>query len=154
MKRPDLIIIDDLVNPPDTPEYRAKVIAWYEKLKGIKMPTELAVKLSLAMEKFTKWRAVFAGWQLGTRDANDPECKAVKNHRELSMCLRVEVNALTKLMLDKGVFTGEEFQQQLLDEVQHMDKQYELQFPGISTDLTGIRYKMPEVAETMKNWRP
>lgn len=45
------------------------------------------------LEKLGKWRSLFAGWQLGTRLDNDPECQAVRDHREVTMLLRTEVNA-------------------------------------------------------------
>jgi len=60
-------------------------------------------KLSDALNKFAKWRTWFASWQLGTRSDHDGECSAVKDHREVTMLLRAEVNALTKVLIDKGV---------------------------------------------------
>jgi hypothetical protein len=58
-----------------------------------------------ALNILTKWRTIFAGWQLGTRPKGDPECDAVRDHRELSMILRAEVTAFTGLLREKGVFT-------------------------------------------------
>lgn len=106
------------------------------------------------LEKLTKWRNVFASWQLGTRDKEDPENQAVKDHRELTILLRAEMNAVTKLLLDKGAFTAEEFTLQVLEEALHLDKQYEAQFPGFSTSELGVYIKLPEALETTRNWRP
>lgn len=110
-------------------------------------------QLHKALNKLAKWRSVFAGWQLGTRPADDSECLAVKDHRELTILMRVELNALTKLILDKKVFTTEEFSKELLDEAQYLDKSYESKFPGMKATDIGISYDQ-RAAETMKNWRP
>lgn len=50
-----------------------------------------------ALNRLAKWRTVFAGWQLGTRARGDPESDAVRDHREATIMLRAEVNALTAL---------------------------------------------------------
>ena len=107
-----------------------------------------------AIQRVCKWRAVFAGWQLGTRAASDPESQAVRDHREVTILLRAETNALTQLLVKKGVFTAEDFTRQVAEECEHLNKAYERKFPGITADLTGTQYKLPEAAETMKGWRP
>jgi hypothetical protein len=107
-----------------------------------------------ALQKLTKWRSVFAGWQLGTRSIEDAECQAVRDHREVTMLMRAELNALTWLLIDKKIFTPEEFTERVGIEAGLLDKDYEEKFPGISTSLVGVHYKMPEAAITMKGWRP
>ena len=116
------------------------------------MSTETALRA--AIEKFTHWRAVFADWQLGTRAQQDPECQAVRDHRELTMLLRAEVNALTRLLIDHQSITVAEFQQALLDEIQYLDADYEQKFPGMRSSAEGIVYDLPTAAETMRHWRP
>ncbi len=106
------------------------------------------------LNKLTKWRGVFAGWQLGTRANTDPECQAVRDHREITILLRVEVNALTALLVDKGYFTEAEFTAAVGRDAEELDKDYERRFPGISTSQDGVILKMPEAAQTMKGWRP
>ena len=61
-----------------------------------------------ALNLLAKWRSVLAGWQLGTRTSDDPECRAVRDHREVTLILRAEVTALTRLMIEKGLATREE----------------------------------------------
>jgi hypothetical protein len=51
-----------------------------------------------ALNRVAKWRGLFAGWQLGTRPKGDPECDAVRDHREITILLRVEASALTRLL--------------------------------------------------------
>ncbi len=97
---------------------------------------------------------MFAGWQLGTRADTDPECQAVRDHREVTMLLRVEVNALTSLLIEKGFFTAQEFSAAVGYEAELLDKAYEKRFPGLSTSQHGVNIKMPEALETMKGWRP
>lgn len=59
----------------------------------------LEERLLAALNKLAKWRSVFAGWQLGTRLKEDPECQAVKDHREVTILLRAEVSALLRSFL-------------------------------------------------------
>ena len=106
------------------------------------------------LEKLAKWRTVFASWQLGTRSDTDPECTAVKDHREVTILLRAEVNALTALLIKDGVFTADEFAAQVQDEAVHLDLMYEKKFPGISTGLDGVVFTMPEAAETLRSFPP
>lgn len=107
-----------------------------------------------ALQKLCKWRSVFAGWQLGTRSIKDAECQAVRDHREVTMLLRAEVNALTTLLVDKGCFTAAEFTKQVGIEAELLDKAFEKRFPGISTTLVGVEYQAPACIETMKDWKP
>jgi hypothetical protein len=107
-----------------------------------------------ALNRLAKWRSVFAGWQLGTRSDTDPECQAVRDHREVTILLRAEVNALTGLLIAKGVFTAEEFAAQLDDEADALSAMYARKFPGIRATDDGIEYSMPEAFATMRGWRP
>ncbi len=102
------------------------------------------------INKLCKWRSFFASWQLGTRLESDGEVKAVKHQRELSILLRVDVNALAGLMLRKGVFTQEEYQRALIQEAKYLDHAYEESFPGWRSTETGMSMKMPEAGETMR----
>lgn len=114
----------------------------------------LAQRCYEACNRLTKWRSVFAGWQLGTRAKGDPECDAVRDHREVTILLRAEVSALTKLFLDKGVFTQEEFQATLIEEAGLLSKDYEEKFPGMRATDIGIDIDVTRVAPWMLKWRP
>jgi hypothetical protein len=103
-----------------------------------------------ALEKLAKWRKFFASWQLGTRAASDGEYRAVADAREMLIIMRAEVNALTELMLRKGVITEAEFQAALEREAKTLDKDYAKRFPGFSTSELGLSMKMPEAGETMR----
>lgn len=103
------------------------------------------------LEKLTKWRTVFASWQLGTRAETDGELKAVKDHRELTILLRAELTAITGLLIEKGIFTAEEHAAAMDKEARLLDADYEARFLGFSTSLEGVHMEMPRVAETMRN---
>lgn len=106
-----------------------------------------------ALERLTKWRAVFAGWQLGTRASSDPECQAVRDHREVTILLRAEVNTLTALLLRAGVFTSEELERALEQEAEQLNADYARRFPGMTATDSGITYDA-RAAATMKGWKP
>lgn len=104
-----------------------------------------------------KWRSLFAGWQLGTRLDTDPECQAVRDHREVTILLRAEVNALTGLLIEKGVFTAAEFDIQLGDEAKALNESYERRFPGVTATEHGLSFDLSRGAELlswMKGWKP
>jgi hypothetical protein len=65
------------------------------------------------------------------------------------MLMRVELNALLKLLLDKKVFTLEEFQNQIIEEADHLSVEYEKKFPGLRATEHGISYDIPQASETI-----
>ncbi len=109
-----------------------------------------------ALDRLTKWRAVFAGWQLGTRADTDPECRAVRDHREVTILLRAEVSTLTGLLIEKGVFTGEEFTAALEREAEQLSADYSRRFRGMKATDVGIQMDVAVMQEhgTMDGWLP
>lgn len=105
------------------------------------------------VNKLAKWRVLFAGWQLGTRAKGDPECDAVKDHREVTILMRAELNALVGLLVEKGVFTAEEFTERLGAEAEHLDSEYEKKFPGVRATDLGLEFDQRAI-ETMRGWKP
>ena len=83
-----------------------------------------------------------------------PESRAVRNHREATILLRAEVNALTALLIEAGTISSRTLTEQLIVECEHLDKQFEDLFPGFSSSDIGMNMKLPEAAETVKGWRP
>lgn len=106
------------------------------------------------INRLGKWRVLLTGWQLGTRQKGDPEGDAVRDHREATMMLRADVNAITQLLIKKGVFTAEEYAAQLNEECQHLCKSYERRFPGIKATDDGLQMDVAIAADTMRGWRP
>lgn len=111
-------------------------------------------KLMRAMNLLAKWRTVFAGWQLGTRPKGEPECDAVRDHREATILLRAEVSGLTKLLLDKKVFTLDELQDAFTAEAEALSGLYEEKFPGFSPTEHGMAIDPMKARETMRGWKP
>lgn len=108
-------------------------------------------ELSRLLNKLCKWRTFFASWQLGSRLPSDGELKAVKNHREVTILLRAEVSALTGLLIEKGVITGQEFQDALAEEARQLDHDLAAKYSGWSSSDDGMVLKMPEAMETVKS---
>lgn len=103
-----------------------------------------------ALERVGKWRRLFAGWQLGTRPETDGEFRAVADHREVTILLRIESNALTSILLRKGVITREEWTDALGEEADALNAAYAKRFPGITATPNGMQYDLPAAAETMR----
>lgn len=102
------------------------------------------------LNKLGKWRNVFASWQLGTRSNTDGECRAVKDHREVTILMRAELSALTGLLIKKGIITQAQFEAALVSEAGQLDSDYEAKFPGFSTSLGGVHMQLPEAGNTMR----
>lgn len=107
-----------------------------------------------ALNRLAKWRTVFAGWQLGTRPKGDPESDAVRDHREATMMLRVEVTALTSLLLDRKFFTHADYEAALVTAARALDADYERRFPGFRATDDGMEIDVQMAHETTKGWRP
>jgi hypothetical protein len=117
-------------------------------------PNDLEQRLRAQLNKLAKWRTVFAGWQLGTRLDTDPECQAVKDQRELLMLMRVELNALTRLLLESKAFSQTEYQEAVLVEAEWLDHANEQRFPGFKSTEFGMNIDAVVAAETMRGWKP
>lgn len=104
------------------------------------------------LNRLAKWRALLAGWQLGTRPKGDPESDAVRDHREATLVHRAELSALAALLIDKGVFTGDEFAAAVEREADLLCTQMEARFPGIRATDHGLELDPAQAVETMKGW--
>lgn len=103
-----------------------------------------------ALNKVVKWRTFFASWQLGSRPEDDGELKAVKHHREATIIQRVELTALTGLLLKKGIFSQQELSDAMEEEATQLELDYQRDFPGFMADHQGLRIIMPEAMETQR----
>lgn len=105
------------------------------------------------LNRLAKWRAVLAGWQLGTRPKGDPESDAVRDHREGSLILRAEMNALTGLLIKKGIISVQEMKDAMQAEAKLACADLEQRFPGFSAVDYGMEAD-GRIVETMKDWKP
>lgn len=108
---------------------------------------------TVAMERLAKWRMLFTGWQLGTRQKGDPEGDAVRDHRELTIMLRCELTALTGLLVEKGVFTAEELTVAMGREADLLNQDYERRFPGVKASEDGLTFNRDAIP-WMSKWKP
>lgn len=106
-----------------------------------------------ALNRVTKWRGLFAGWQLGSRPKGEPESDAVRDHREATILLRVEMSAVVGLLLKKGTFTELEWAEQLAIEAEALEALYEKRFPGIRATIDGLAIDLPGGLDTMRAYR-
>jgi len=105
------------------------------------------------LNRLAKWRAHFAGWQLGTRGKDDPECQAVRDHREVTLLLRAEVNAISRALIENKVCSQDRFTELVCEEAILLEKQLEQRWPGVRATDEGLAYDN-RVMDWMKKWRP
>jgi hypothetical protein len=105
-----------------------------------------------ALNILAKWRVLLTGWQLGTRPKGDPEGDAVRDHREATILLRAESNALKTLLLAKGLITMDEWQKALEEEAVAANADFERRFPGVSAHEEGLTFDK-RVLPWMKGWK-
>lgn len=114
---------------------------------------DLPQRYMAALNKLAKWRSLLAGWQLGTRPKGDPECDAVRDHRENSLIVRTELTALIGLLLKKGVITEAQIQAAVIDEAGMLCQDLEQKFPGVKATDYGLQINPAQVQGWMKNWK-
>lgn len=105
------------------------------------------------LNRLAKWRSVFAGWQLGTRASGDPECEAVRDHREATLMLQAEMNAVVELLLKHKIISEQEWSTTLSEEAKLLGEALEKRFPGIEATDYGLDMDA-RAAQTMKGWKP
>jgi hypothetical protein len=128
------------------------VSEWTRESLAQRTDEQVASIAMRVLNRFAKWRTVFASWQLGSRSDDDGECRALKDHRELSMMLRVEVSALSALLIDKGVFTARELTEQTIIEAEMLDEGYSRAFPGFKSHDSGMDIDLVEARATMSRF--
>jgi hypothetical protein len=110
--------------------------------------------LHRSLNRLAKWRAHFAGWQLGTRSSDDPESQAVRDHRETTIMLRAEMNAFVGVLVKKGLITTDEFEAQLAEEADQLEQAYQRRWPGARASVDGMVYNPHEAFAWMQGWKP
>jgi hypothetical protein len=110
--------------------------------------------LHRSLNRLAKWRAHFAGWQLGTRPKGDPESDAVRDHREQTIILRAETTAIVGLLVKKGLITVDEFNAQLAEEADYLEHAYQRRWPGAKASDDGMVYNPHEAFAWMQGWKP
>jgi hypothetical protein len=104
----------------------------------------------LATNRLCKWRTVLVGWMIGSKHRDEPGVQAHRDAADARLLQRVELNALTALMITKGFFTREEFMAQVVEECGHQERSLEQLFPGYRANDAGISVDPKLATETNK----
>lgn len=112
----------------------------------------IASEYERALNRLAKWRSVYTGRWLGTRTLQDPEAIAVRDLFEKLLILRVEVSALSNLLIDKGLISATAYQAQIVIECEHLQHALERQFPGFKACDYGMDINTAKAVETTKGW--
>lgn len=117
---------------------------------------DLARRCFETLNRLCKWRQFYSGWQLGTRQKGDAESDAVRDHREATLIMRVELRALTAILIRKNILTEDEWNLQLIKECELYDKHLESRYPGFKATDDGLAMDVQLAGETMQrmNFRP
>jgi len=106
-----------------------------------------------AMKRLNAWGMLLTGRIAGTLRAEDPRSKGYRDLFQKLLVLRAEVNALTAVLVAKGVMTTEEFTAQITDEAEFLNLEYEKRFPGVRSTEAGLEVFDPKAAAAhMKGW--
>jgi len=112
----------------------------------------LAFEYERALNRLAKWRSIFTGRWLGTRTLQDSEAIAVRDVFEKLLLLRVELSALSNLLIDRKSITLQAYQAQIVIECEHLQHALEQQFPGFKACDYGMDVETAKAAETTKGW--
>jgi hypothetical protein len=104
------------------------------------------------LNRLCKWRTVLVGRLLGTRPDSDPQTQGYRDLIDKMLVLRVEVTALTRLLLQNGIITEEGFKVAVEDEADMLEKDYQKRFPGVRATDTGLDIDIVKFRETTKGW--
>jgi hypothetical protein len=104
-----------------------------------------------ALNKLCKWRMILAGWHNGSKSIGEPGVKAMRDLMDKWLVVRAEASALAALLIQKKVFSHQEFHDQVMHEATLLDAQMAEFFPGFRTIQDGVEiYDVSLAAETTK----
>lgn len=106
-----------------------------------------------ALERLGKWRRFFAMWHSAFEPIPDAEMAHMEDLRELVILLRAEVNVLTGMLIERDVIVPAQFAAALEHEADMLAMQFEVRFPGITADDTGLTLTNPAAALTLEALR-
>lgn len=104
----------------------------------------------IALDRVCKWRTILAGRVWGTQPKT-PQAKGRTDIFERLIIMRVELNALTELLLEQGLIIEERYLQAIERAAIELDNAYAEHFPGIKSSASGMVIG-PEALKTMEGW--
>ena len=90
------------------------------------------------MNRVVQWKEILANWELGTKDDTDGTYRAVQDARDGDIRRGVKLEALTELLLSRGVIRPEELIEKQIELAVRFDKSMEDKFPGAKATDDGI----------------
>ena len=100
------------------------------------------------MNRVVQWKEILANWELGTKDDTDGTYRAVQDAREGDIRRSVKLEALTELLLARGLIRPEELIEKQIELAVRLDQAYEAKFPGAKATRDGIEIDDDVYAET------
>lgn len=97
--------------------------------------------LERAMRRARQVGRLTVGRIFGTTPNTDGRYLAIMDLEERAIFCRAEVNAITAILMKKGLFTKDEFDEQLVDELNYLAKLYADKFPEVEFTEIGITVK-------------
>jgi hypothetical protein len=82
----------------------------------------------------------------------DPRAEGYRDLIDKMLILRVEVTALTSLLIQNGIITEEGFKVAVEDEADMLEKDYQKRFPGCRATDTGLDIDIAKFRETTQGW--
>lgn len=95
-----------------------------------------------ALMRLRQYGRIAIGRIVGSTTAEDGRYKQMLEMEQCRHIYRVELNALTQLLLAKGVCTTVELQAAMLEEAQHLDTSLAKAWPEITVDEDGRSFSM------------
>lgn len=103
-----------------------------------------------ALNRLCKWRSILTGWHLGTAPHDAPGVAAMRDLQDFRLVVRVDVSALTALLLKKGIVTQAEFDEQSTLEANLLEAALQRSFPGYRATDEGMVINPTIARETNK----
>lgn len=139
-------------SPPNLPPGQVPGDEDPEKIIRLTKSGILKEGVQKAMSRLCKWKSILAFWQLGTREQDDGEFRAVADLREQGLVHSVENRAIIGALLAKKIITQAEWCNALIMEAQALEKYMEKRFPGYRANDSGMEIAPDVAAETRKKF--
>lgn len=110
-------------------------------------------RMVASLNVLAKWRTVFAGRILGTQPKDNGPVAGYRDLFEKLLIQRAELTALSKVLMDKGVCSHDEYCRAVAWAAEDLSKALADAFPGYEATSYGIRMDA-RAAKTSAGWPP
>lgn len=108
-----------------------------------------------ARARLFRWSKLLVGEFLGTTGDQDPRFHYLRHIEDRTQALRAEVNALTRILIEKGIVTRGEAEGIFEEEFALQCKALEAAHPGATATEDGIVLdpgRIADITQWMGNW--